>query len=263
MSDELFDRNRRRLARNRAARIGPELFLLGRAFDDCLGRIAAIRRRFTRALLIGSPDPVWPQRLSDLVDAVDVVDPGTLFAEASGGRPGDEDRFDFGENQYDLVVAVGTLDTVNELPLALQLIRRAMVVDACLIGAIAGGDTLPALRAAMMEVDRAGGFAAARVHPRIDGPTLAGLLTAAGFVTPVIDVDRVTLRYPNLDRLVNDLRAMGANSLLTRRPPPFGKSELAAARAAFVAMGDGEKTTENVEILHFLGWTSAERQARN
>lgn len=261
MSEELFDRNRRRLARDRAAAQGPELFLLDRAFDDCLDRVAAVRRRFTRALMIGSPDPEWPDRLAAMVDTVDVVDPGPRFAAAAGGMATDEDRHDFGEGRYDLVLAIGTLDSVNRLPLALRLIRRAMTGDACLIGAIAGGDTLPTLRAAMLEADRAKGYAAARVHPRIDGPTLAGLLTSAGFVTPVVDVDRVTLRYPSLGRLVTDLRAMAASRQLATPAPPLGKAGFAAARAAFAAAGDGEKTTENIEILHFLGWTGATGQA--
>lgn len=261
MSDELFDRNRRRMARDRAAVQGPELFLLTRAFEDCLDRIAAIRRRFTRALLVGCPDPTWPARLGAMVDTVDVADPGPRFAAAAGGMQVDEDRHDFGEGRYDLVIAIGTLDSVNDLPVALGLLRRAMRDDACFIGAIAGGDTLPSLRAAMLAADRAKGFAAARVHPRIDGPTLSGLLGAAGFVTPVVDVDRVSLSYPGLDRLVADLRAMGASSQLTRRAPPLGKAGLAAARAAFAALGDGERARENVEILHFLGWTPPSGQA--
>lgn len=261
MPDELFDRNRRRMARDRAATIGPELFLLDRAFDDCLARIAAIRRHFSRALLIGSPSAEWPRCLAELVDSIDVVDPGPLFANAHGGTAIEEDRFDYGEGLYGLIVAVGTLDTVNDLPVALQLIRRAMTADACFIGAMVGGDSFPTLRTAMIEADRAKGFVAARTHPRIDGPTLAGLLGAAGFVMPVIDVDRMTLRYGSLDRLVADLRAMGATNQLARKAPRLGKAGHAAAQSAFAAFGDGEKTTEKVEILQFLGWTRAAGQA--
>ncbi len=71
---------------------------------------------------------------------------------------------------------------------------------------------------------------------------------------PVIDVDRVTLRYPGLDQLVRDLRAMGATSILADRPPPLHRSELALARSAFAARQSERRTEEVVEILHFLGW---------
>ena len=97
------------------------------------------------------------------------------------------------EQAYDLVLAVGTLDTVNDLPLALRLIRYAMRSDGLFIAALSGGDTLPRLRAAMRAADAVSGLAAPHVHPRIEPSALAPLLGDAGFVDPVVDVDRVTV----------------------------------------------------------------------
>ena len=42
---ELFDMRMRAMRRDRAARIGPELFLYERAFADCLERIELMQRR--------------------------------------------------------------------------------------------------------------------------------------------------------------------------------------------------------------------------
>ena len=53
----------RALRRDRAFRQGPELFLFERAFEDCLERLAVIRRQFKSALLFGCPDPGWSNRL--------------------------------------------------------------------------------------------------------------------------------------------------------------------------------------------------------
>lgn len=251
---DLFDRNLRALRRDRAARTGPELFLFDRAFDDCLDRLRDISRRFERALLLGCPSPEWPRRLQLLATEVEVLDPGSLFARAAGGSQVDEDRHDFGEQRYDLCVAIGTLDTVNELPLALQLIGRSLLQDAPLIGAIAGGNSLPALRASLIEAGRAEGRVVARTHPRIEAASLGQLLTAAGFAMPVIDVDRVRLRYSDLDALVRDLRAMAATAVLAERRPALSKTGARHARAAFSALGNGGRTEEIVEILHFLAW---------
>ena len=234
--------------------MGAELYLYERAFDECLDRLGDIRRPFGRALLIGCPDPDWPARLSKLADTVDVFDPGALFAIRSGGLQMQEDRYDFGEDRYDLCVAVGTLDSVNDLPLALQLLRRALRDDAPLIGAMAGGNSLPALRASMIEAGRSTGRIVARTHPRIDPSSLAQLLTAAGFAMPVVDVDRVSLRFPSLDVLVGDLRAMGLTSVLAQSPPPMTRLEVAEAKKTFEARGSHGKTEETVEILHFIGW---------
>lgn len=255
MTRDPFDRNLRRLRRDRARRQGVDLFLLNRAFEDCMERVQAIARRFDRALLIGAPTPAWRNALQTVAGQVDALDPGALFAAEVGGAAGDEDRFDYGEGSYDLVVAVGTLDTVNDLPIALQLMRRAMTPDACLIGAMAGGEMLPALRSALIEADRDSGRVVARVHPRIDGPTLTALLAAAGFEQPVVDVDRVTLRYKQLRDLVRDLRAMGATNTMESVRMPINRIGWARAAAAFEAAGVDGRTAETVDILHFVGWT--------
>jgi NADH dehydrogenase [ubiquinone] 1 alpha subcomplex assembly factor 5 len=251
---DLFDRQLRALRRDRAARNGPELFLFDRAFNECIDRLRDIPRSFDRALLLGCPSADWRSRLSAIAQTIDVADPGALFAAQAGGLLVEEDRHDFGADQYDLCFAIGTLDSVNELPLALGLIGRSLKRDAPLIGAIAGGNSLPVLRAALIDAGRHEGRVIARTHPRIDPATLAQLLTAADFSMPVVDVDRVRLRYAGLDALVRDLRCMGATSVLGHRPPPMAKVELQLARRAFAAQGTDGRTEEIVEILHFLAW---------
>ena len=203
--------------RDRAARTGPELFLFERVFADCLERLTLAPRRFGDTLLIGCPDPGWPARLGEVSEKVRVFDPGALFAEAAGGDAMVEDRMDIAPKAFDLVVAVGTLDTVNDLPLAYRLIFEAMKPDALLIGAMSGGDTLPRLRAAMRAADAIAGAASPHAHPRVEAAAVAPLLERAGFVSPVVDLDRVPVAYSSLDRLVGDLRRMGATNVLEER----------------------------------------------
>jgi hypothetical protein len=252
---DLFDMGLRARRRDRAARIGPELFLLERAFDDCLERIVLMQRRFERALMIGSPDPAWPERLKAIAGEVEIRDPGPLFASAAGGEPIIEDAWHPAPTAYDLVLAVGTLDTVNALPLALRLVRQAMRPNGLFIGAMSGGDTLPQLRTAMRAADAVEGAAAPHVHPRIEAAALAPLLEQAGFVRPVVDIDRASVSYPSLDRLVADLRAMAATNLLTARPRFMSKAARTAAKRAFAEAGDGGRTIETFDILHFAAWT--------
>lgn len=233
------------------------MFLHERAFAECLDRLADIPRSYQRALLIGVQDPGWRMQLQAEADIVelDALDPGPLFAERARAIRADEDRYDFGSACFDLVVAVGTLDTVNQLGPALAAIRRAMVPDSPFIGVLAGGDSLPALRSAMLSADRVTGAAAARTHPRIAPATLAGLLGAAGFVMPVVDVDRVTLRYADLAALVRDLRAMGASNQLAERAPPRGRRWAELAAAAFAVQAIEGRTQERIDLLHFLAWS--------
>jgi len=252
---ELFDMDLRAQRRDRAARTGPELFLFERVFADCLDRMALVQRRFERALLLGCPDNKWPERLRAAADNVDVRDPGRLFAQAGGGETLVEDAWLPEPRAYDLVVAIGTLDTVNDLPLALRILFEAMREDALLIAAVSGGETLPKLRSAMRAADAVAGAASAHVHPRIEPSQLAPLLSSAGFAMPVVDVDRVSVSYESLDRLVRDLRAMGATNVLRERArKPLSRAAYRAAADTFRNEGSGGRTAETFEILHFAAW---------
>ena len=248
----------RSLRRDRAERKGVELFLYERAFEDCLDRIAIQERRFERALLIGCPGREWPDRMVAVANALEVRDPGPSFAASSGGQVIIEDGWEPRQATYDLVLSIGTLDTVNDLRLALRLVRHAMLEDGLFIGAVAGGDTLPRLRAAMRAADSVSGTAAPHVHPRIEAAALAPLLGEAGFTDAVVDIDRVPVSYRSFDRLVGDLRQMAATNILSARPHFLGRAARAAAAEAFAAAGDGERTLETFEILHFAGWTPRE-----
>ena len=251
MSLDLFDLDLRARRRDRAFRCGAQTFLHERAFDDICERLSFIRRRFRSALLLGCPDPSWPNRLAALADRVDTLDPGPLFAAAAGGSCTVEDHLSLTPGSYDLCVTIGCLDTVNDLPGALLRLRFGLTDDALLIGAVAGGDSLPSLRAAMRAADSVAGVATPHVHPRLEPAALAGLLGAAGFAMPVVDVDRVSVAYSSLDALIDDLRRMGATNVLaarSRRPLP--RAALAIAREIFSAAD-----SERFELLHFAGWT--------
>jgi NADH dehydrogenase [ubiquinone] 1 alpha subcomplex assembly factor 5 len=184
-----------------------------------------------------------------------VLDPGRLFARSAGGQVVVEDQWNAQAASYDLVVAIGTLDTVNDLPGALRSIFDAMRPDALLIGAVSGGDTLPQLRGAMRAADLSIGSASPHVHPRIEASALAPLLSQAGFGLPVVDVDRVRVNYSSFGRLIADLRGMAATNILEARlRKTLPKFALGAAIAAFESASNDAGTTEIFEILHFAAW---------
>jgi SAM-dependent methyltransferase len=253
----LFDMHQRQLRRDRAARLGGDLFLLERAFGDCLDRLNAVPRKFTDALLIGCPAPSWVARLGQFAGSVDARDPGGLYAERQGTLPFQEDAWDPPIGAFDLAIAVGTLDTVNDLPKAFRLIRHALRPNSLFMGAAIGGHSLPVLRAAMRAADALESAAAAHVHPRIEAAALAPLLDSAGFIMPVIDIDRVQIGYRCLADLVRDLRTMGATNILVQRPRILTRGALEKAQATFAAAGDSGRTVETIEILHFAAWTPA------
>ena len=240
VTTDLFDRDLLAMRRARARKRGTETFLHQRALEDIFERLSFVQRKFERALLIGDIEPEWrdrlPVRLLDQIglDQMMTVEPGS----------------------YDLCIAVGELDTANELPQALLAVRFALGVDALFIGAFPGGDTLPALRSAMRAADQHMGAASAHVHPRIEPAAFTNLLTSAGFSMPVVDVDRVAVRYDSLPDLVRDLRGMGATNVLgSRSRRPLSRAAATAASEQFQSGAEDGRVTETFEILHFATWT--------
>ena len=263
--DMPFDRALRRLRRDRAAAgPGDADYLLRRAADELIERLELVQRPFADALDLGCGSGYLTARLRQRGLEVTAADPGALFAARAQGRQCDEDRLPFGDARFDLIVSVGTLDAVNDLPGALLLIRRALRPDGLFLAAFAGAGSLPALRSAMRAAEEAGGGQASpRIHPQIDVRAAGDLLGRAGFALPVADVEPVTVRFSSFLQLVADLRGMAATNILRGRGGPFDRPGLAAAIAAFEARADPDgKIPERFEILYLSGWAPGPGQPK-
>jgi SAM-dependent methyltransferase len=261
-----FNRRLRRLRRDRAAASGASAdYLHRRAANELIERLDLVRRSFRTALDLGCGDSYLAGRLRERGLDVVPADAGRRFAAAASGVQGDEDRLPFADHAFDLIVSVGALDSVNDLPGALTLIRRALRPDGLFLAAFVGAGSLPRLRAAIRAAEEAEGIAASpHIHPQIDVRAAGDLLGRAGFTLPVVDSEVVTVRFSHLMQLVTDIRAMGATNLLgARSRRPFGRLGLAAAIAQFAAAADPDgKTAERFEILHLSGWAPAADQPR-
>ena len=94
------------------------------------------------------------------------------------------------------------------------------------------------------------GVAAPHVHPRIEPSALAPFSpTPASFGRSWTSTGEVS--YPSLERLVADLRAMGATNILQTRP--LARPRCTRRRSARLcrAAGDDCRTVETFELLHF------------
>jgi SAM-dependent methyltransferase len=246
-SAEPFDRGLRR-RRHAGADLADADFLHRAMADEVLARVAGVARDFATVLDLGGPRPVWPGAVR-----VALSPPATVVA--------DEDRLPFADDVFDLVVAVGGLASVSDLPGALAQIRRVLRPDGFFAAAFVGGMTLAELRADLLDAEvSTTGRAAARTAPMVEAQAAAGLLQRAGFAMPVADVDRLTVRYAGLGGLLADLTAMGARSPLAARVP-LRRDVLAAAAARFAARADADgKTAVSVDVLHLAGWAPAPGQ---
>jgi NADH dehydrogenase [ubiquinone] 1 alpha subcomplex assembly factor 5 len=258
----IFDRRLRGLRRDRAARDFPAHdFLYRHMADELLERLGDVSRDFRDVLLIGCPDDSLAAALRAGGRQVTCCDPGLANARAAGGVQADEDALPFADASFDLILSVGTLDSVGDLPGALILMRRILRPDGLMLAAFTGAGSLPRLRAALMraEGDRPG----QHLHPQVDVRAAGDLLGRAGFAMPVADHEMLTVRYGSIFSLMADLRGMGASNMLSSRPPMLGRETLARAAAAFADAADPDgKTAERFAILYLSGWAPDASQPR-
>lgn len=226
MDQPLFDPGRRALQRQRARRLGGDWFLHARALEDIAGRIDPAGA----IMLVGPLDPPFPAMRVDSIGDIGAV-PASL----------------------DTIILLGALDTVGDLPATLFALGHLLRPGGTLAGCVVGGASLPRLRHALLEADRAAGRAAQRLHPMMDGASLASLLQSTGFANPVIAVDRVDVGYPSLDKLVHDLRSEACTSALAATAPPLTRPQLDLARAKF--LGGDKRAVERFELLQFTART--------
>ncbi|MFN4019118.1 MAG: methyltransferase domain-containing protein [Erythrobacter sp.] len=226
-------------AANRAGRLDAARFLADDMIEDTLERLGFLRHTPARALVLGE----WTGALAAALSArgTEAVAPAGFDLEAPYLLDG-----------FDLIVVTGLLDAVNDLPGALIHMRNALAPGGLVIAHFIGGQSLPALRAAMLaaEPDRP----AARIHPLVDPRAAPALLQRAGWKDPVVDTHALTVRYRALGRLVDDLRDQALGNALAKPAAPLGKAALARACAAFAARADADgKTAETFEIITLTG----------
>ena len=258
---DIFDRSLRAKRRDRMmAQFADHDFLYRAMLDELLDRLADVQRDLPEALVIGCPDGSARAALEAMGKRVVCADPGFAAAGAQGGVQADEDALPFADDSFDLVIACGTLDSVNDLPGALILMRRVLRADGLMLAAFTGAGTLPRLRAALMagEGDRPG----QHIHPQVDVRSAGDLLSRAGFAMPVADSETLSVRYGDMLRLMHDLRGMGAGNVLASQPPALRRDALIGATQHFTAAADTDgRTAEQMAILYLSGWKPDPSQA--
>jgi NADH dehydrogenase [ubiquinone] 1 alpha subcomplex assembly factor 5 len=249
---DIFSRTTRRRFRDRAILSDYDSrWLIRFITTELVDRLGVIKRRFDRVLIIGNDGGDLQQLIAPSGALTFVADPGFYGAAKAGGVQCDEDRLPFADASFDLVLVPGGLDTVNDLPGALVLIRRILMPDGLFLGAMAGGGGLGTLRIIISDTTDPDKVVA-RHHPQIDVRSAGDLLARAGFALPVAESHYVTARYPDLFKLIGDLRANAMTNALVMRQP-LGRQQFARMVAQFSAAGT-PKTEETFSFLFMTGW---------
>jgi SAM-dependent methyltransferase len=268
----VFDRRLVRHHRDRAAaHLEEHDFLFREVAERLADRLDDVTRKFPRALDLGCHGGEIGAALRGRggIETLVQCDLSAAMARraAANGRVAlvaDEELLPFALESFDLVISNLSLHWVNDLPGCLLQLRRCLKPDGLLLAAMLGGDTLHELRQALMEAELAeAGGAGPRVSPFADLRDVGGLLQRAGFALPVIDGDRLTVRYADVLTLMHDLRGMGESNAVQARASRVLDPAIVARTDEIYRrrFGDAEgRLPATFQIIHLTAWAPAAGQ---
>jgi len=169
---------------------------------------------------------------------------------------GDAHELPIEDHSVDLVFANLLLPWV-EPDRVLAQFARVLRTDGLVLFTSFGPDTLVELRRAWRTVDDH-----IHVHGFIDMHDLGDLTARAGLSEPVMDVDRLEIRYSSLEGLIADLRGTGAvNSAAGRPTGLMGRGRWQAFEKALSASDGAEQFAVTVELLFGQAWSTGGQAA--
>lgn len=156
----------------------------------------------------------------------------------------------------DLIFSNLALQWSSDLPAVFHEFRRIMKPEAMLVFTCYGPDTLQELKQAWRAMDEL-----PHVHDFPDMHDIGNELMLAGFREPVMDVERLTLEYPDVMAMMRELKGSGAHNVATHRFRGLtGKSRLLGMRQAYEQFRHNDRYPASYEIIYGAAFAPAEGQ---
>jgi len=272
----LFERETVRMHRERAAAtLDDHDFLFAEIAERLTERLDDVKRDFPFALDIGCHGGEVAKSLTQgdhrrgNIETLIQCDPSpkmTAKALSGTGQPGfaaDEEFLPVKQHSFDLVMSNLSLHWANDLPGALVQIRQVLKPDGLFLAAMLGEGTLQELRAALMaaEMEIEMGISP-RTSPCATVQDVGSLLQRAGFTLPVVDTESITVSYPDMFKLMHDLRGMGEAGAVSGRRKNFTRRDV-MMRAAEIYVekfagqddcGEG-RIPATFDIIYITAWS--------
>jgi malonyl-CoA O-methyltransferase len=126
---------------------------------------------------------------------------------------GDAERLPLPNQSIDLIFSSLALHWCTDLDAALRETQRVLKPGGLLLFTLPGPDTLKELRASWAGIDDA-----IHVNAFYDMHDVGDALIRARLSSPVMDVESLTLTYPDVFALMRDLKSIGARNINDGRP---------------------------------------------
>jgi malonyl-CoA O-methyltransferase len=170
----------------------------------------------------------------------------------------DAERLPLKDSSIDLIVSNLLLQWCDPDAVFAEC-RRVLAPQGLLSFSTLGPDTLRELRAAWMQVD-----SRSHVHQFFDMHDLGDALVRSGFAAPVLDVERITLKYLDVRALAADLKAVGAHNATAGRAKGLTTPrQFAAVQAAYEKFRQDGRLPATYEVVFAHAWAPAQTARRS
>ncbi len=264
----IFDRE---AVKARRIRFGPTApsFLADFAVQELRDRLAGIKREFDMVVALNAT-PGLAEALKSTGSGhrlITMDSAKALVAEEAGrGVVADEEFLPFAAQSVSCILSVLTLQLVNDLPGSLIQIRRSLVEDGLFLGVLLGGGSLQEVRQVFLQAEaELTSGASMRVAPFPDVRELGALLQRAGFALPVVDSDKITVRYDDFLTMLRELRLLGWANPLQQRARTFLRRDvlMRAAELYHQQFSDPDgRIRATFELVWMTGWSPHESQPK-
>lgn len=164
---------------------------------------------------------------------------------------GDMESLPLADSSVDLICSSLTLHWCNDLDRVLRELRRVLAPGGLLMLTTLGPDTLKELRVSWAAIDQY-----THVNGFIDMHDIGDAIMRTGFTEPVMDVETMCLTYANVERLMRELKRLGAHNNTYGRPRGLmGKHRLQRLYREYERFRLANGTLPaSYEIIYGLAW---------
>jgi malonyl-CoA O-methyltransferase len=162
----------------------------------------------------------------------------------------DAEALPLADNSVDLVFSNLTLQWVNQLEHTLREFARVLRPGGMVLFSTFGPDTLMELRQAWQAVD-----AYSHVNAFIDLHDIGDTMLRVQLAEPVMDAERFTLTYPDVYKLMRELKAIGAHNVTQQRARGLmGKTRIKHVEQAYEQFRQAGVLPASYEVVYGHAW---------
>jgi biotin biosynthesis protein BioC len=153
------------------------------------------------------------------------------------------------DNSVDMVISSLMMQWCPDLKQLFSEIHRVLKNDGLILFSTFGPDTLKELKKSWSVVD-----SETHVNTFTDMHDIGDQILGAGFQSPVMEMEKLTLTYQTVIDLLRDLKAIGAQTVNTRSKSLMGKDKFKLMTQMYESYRQDGKLPATYEVVYGHAW---------